>query len=80
MTKNYYRNEYSAKQWLALIDKACELGLGIRYNKYATIATIDSTDLETRLISSTGRGEQDRAAWAEHIHQQLQNSTNINYK
>lgn len=29
MTKNYYRSEYSDKQWKALIDKATELGCQI---------------------------------------------------
>lgn len=33
MTKNYYRSEYSDKQWKALIDKATELGCQITYSK-----------------------------------------------
>ena len=45
MTKNYYRSEYSDKQWKALIDKATELGCQITYSKYGNIVTIDSTDL-----------------------------------
>lgn len=48
MTKNYYRSEYSDKQWKALIDKATELGCQITYNKYGNIVTIDSTDRERR--------------------------------
>lgn len=42
MTKNYYRSEYSDKQWKALIDKATELGCQITYSKYGNIVTIDS--------------------------------------
>lgn len=54
MTKNYYRSEYSDKQWKALIDKATELGCQITYSKYGNIVTIDSTDLEIppRLLSN----------------------------
>ena len=65
MTKNYYRSEYSDKQWKALIDKATELGCQITYSKYGNIVTIDSTDWESRIIATTGRGGQDRAVWAE---------------
>lgn len=77
MTKNYYRSEYSDKQWKALIDKATELGCQITYSKYGNIVTIDSTDRESSIIAQTGRGEQDRAVWAEHIHQMLQKSTDL---
>lgn len=56
MTKNYYRSEYSDKQWKALIDKATELGCQITYSKYGNIVTIDSTDRESRIIATTGRG------------------------
>lgn len=68
MVKTYYRSEYSDKQWKALIDKATELGCQITYSKYGNIVTIDSTDRESRIIATTGRDEQDRAAWAERIH------------
>ena len=67
MTKNYYRSEYSDKQWKALIDKATELGCQITYSKYGNIVTIDSTDRESQIIATTGRGEQDRAVWVERI-------------
>lgn len=77
MTKNYYRSEYSDKQWKALIDKATELGCQITYNKYGNIVTIDSTDWERRIIAITGRGEQDRAMWAERIHDMIQESTDL---
>lgn len=77
MTKNYYRGEYSDKQWKALIDKATELGCQIAYSKYGNIVTIDSTDRESQIIAQTGRGEQDRAVWAEHIHRMIQESTDL---
>lgn len=77
MIKNYYRSEYSDKQWKALIDKATELGCQITYSKYGNIVTIDSTDWESRIIAITGRGEQDRAIWAEHIRNMLQESTDL---
>lgn len=65
MTMNYYRNEYTPKQWEALIDKAIELGCVIKWNQYGTIATIDSTAKETALMSATSGS---RAMWAEAIH------------
>lgn len=60
MTKNYYRSEYSDKQWKALIDKATELGCQITYSKYGNIVTIDSTDRESSIIAQTWRGGQER--------------------
>ena len=77
MTKDYW-SEYSDKQWKALIDKATELGCQITYSKYGNIVTIDSTDhQESRIIATTGRGEQDRAVWAERVHGMIQESTNL---
>ena len=67
MTKNYYRSEYSDKQWKALIDKATELGCQITYSKYGNIVTIDSTDRESSIIAQTRRGGQDRVVLAERI-------------
>lgn len=52
MTKNYYRSEYSDKQWKALIDKATELGCQITYSKYGNIVTIDSTDRESSIMET----------------------------
>lgn len=77
MIKTYYRNEYTEKQWKALIDKATELGCQVTYGRYGDRAEIDSTDRESQIIAQTGRGEQDRAVWAEHIHQMLQESTDL---
>ena len=77
MKKDYYKNEYTEKQWKALIDKAEEFGCHVTYSKYGNIATIDSTGRESAIIAQTGRGEQDRAMWAEHIHNTLQKSTDL---
>lgn len=77
MTKNYYRSEYSDKQWKALIDKATELSCQITYSKYGNIVTIDSTDRESSIIAQTGRGGQDRVVWAERIHGMIQESTDL---
>lgn len=77
MIKTYYRNEYTEKQWKALIDKAAELGCQVTYGRYGDRAEIDSTDRESQIIAQTGRGEQDRAVWAEHIHNMLQESTDL---
>lgn len=77
MTKNYYRSEYSDKQWKALIDKATELGCQITYSKYGNIVTIDSTDRESLIIAQTGRGGQDRVVLAERIHGMIQESTDF---
>lgn len=74
MTKTYYKNEYSDKQWKALIDKALEMGCKITYDIYGTRAVIDSTELEDKLIRGK---EENRMAWAEHIHKVLQDSTNL---
>ena len=65
MTNRYYRNEYSSEKWMILIDNAIAVGCTISYNKYATIATIDSTEVETRLCQGN---ENSRLHWAEHIH------------
>lgn len=63
MTKNYYRSDYSDKQWKALIDKATELGCQITYSKYGNIVTIDSTDRENSILKSVGAGEERRVMW-----------------
>lgn len=80
MAKSYYRSEYSDKPWKALIDKATELGCQITYSEYGNIVTIDSTDRESRVIATTGRGEQDRAVWAERIHGMIQEQESTNLK
>ena len=77
MTKNYYRSDYSDKQWKALIDKATELGCQITYSKYGNIVTIDSTDRESFILKSVGAGEEYRVMWADYIHNMLQESTDL---
>lgn len=78
MVKTYYRNEYTEKQWKALIDKATEICCRVTYGKYGDSAEIDSTDLENSLIlnlpNSIGSVRQ---KWAEHIHNMLQKSTDL---
>ena len=75
MTKNYYRDEYTKQQWIALIDKAIEFGCKIEYSKYGNIAEINSTDLETALIknfpNSIGTS---RGVWAKKIHGRIQDA------
>lgn len=66
MAKNYYRSEYSDKQWKALIDKATELGCQITYSKYGNIVTIDSTDRERRTRQSCMGRENTRHDTGEH--------------
>ena len=80
MIKTYYRNEYTEKQWKALIDKAAELGCQVTYSRYGNSAEIDSTDYENINLRNSGRSVDDCAArsfWAEHIHQMLQESTDL---
>lgn len=64
MTKNYYRNEYTAEQWAALIDKAHELGCVVNWSKYGNIAEIDSTAKESAMMQTAGT----RQYWVDVIH------------
>lgn len=64
MTQNYYRNEYTAEQWAALIDKAHELGCAVNWSKYGNIAEIDSTAKESAMMQTAGT----RQYWADVIH------------
>lgn len=78
MVKIYYRNEYTEKQWKALVDKAEELGCQVTYNRYGDRIEIDSTSTENAVLQGAGKSVDDcaaRSAWAEHIHQMLQNAT-----
>ena len=70
MTNRYYRNEYSENQWMILIDNAIKVGCTVSYGRYGNIATIDSTDAETRLCQGD---EKYRLTWAEHIHDYVLN-------
>ncbi len=64
MTMNYYRSEYTALQWAALIDKAHELGCVVNWSKYGNIAEIDSTEKESAMMQTAGT----RQYWAAAIH------------
>ena len=80
MIKVYYRNEYTEKQWKALIDKATELDCRITYSRYGDRAEIDSTDRENAVLQHSGKSVDDceaRSFWAEHIHRMLQESTDL---
>ena len=59
MVKTYYRNEYTEKQWKALIDKAAELGCQVTYGRYGDRAEIDSTDRENAVLQSTDKSVDD---------------------
>ena len=71
MTLNYYKKEYSEKQWKALIDEAINLGCSVRYSIYGNIAEIDSTELEDRLVAGNNAIGLARLEWAQHIHSML---------
>lgn len=75
MTKNYYKNEYSLKQWAALIDKAHELGCVVAYSKYGNIAVIDSTAKESIMMKTSGT----RQYWADAIHGLIADATKIRW-
>lgn len=47
MVKTYYKNEYTEKQWKALIDEAERIGCKVTYGRYGDRAEIDSTDQES---------------------------------
>ena len=76
MTKNYYRDEYTKQQWIALIDQAIEFGCKIEYSKYGNIAEIDSTDLETILMKNLPNSTfgKSRDMCADEIHRMIQDA------
>ena len=75
MTKNYYRDEYTKQQWIALIDEAIKIGCKIEYSKYGNIAEIDSTYIETILTNNLPHSiGTSRGIWAEHIHRMIQDA------
>lgn len=78
MFKTYYRNEYTEKQWRALIDKATELGCQITYGRYGACAMIDSTTQEDNLCKDFPEAiGTARQKWAEIIHGMIQESTDL---
>lgn len=79
MTKNFYRNEYSDTEWRKVVDKALSLGCKIEYSIYGNICTIDSTELENRIMESTHKDLANcavRMEWAEHIFRTIENAKN----
>ena len=80
MKKTYYRNEYTPEQWKSVIDRAAHLGCQVTYSQYGTNAVIDSTRIEDRILSQTGKSCDDSAArefWADHIFAQIDESANF---
>lgn len=75
MTKNYYRSEYSDRQWKALIDKAEEYRCEVTYSKYGNIAMIDSTPWEDIMLETLGGW--DRQYFAENVHKKIQAATDF---
>lgn len=74
MIKTYYRNEYTEKQWKALIDKATELGCQVTYGRYGDRAEIDSTDRERRTRQSRMGGAYPPNAAGEHRPQNVESA------
>lgn len=77
MTKNYYRDEYTKQQWIALIDEAIKIGCKIEYSKYGNIAEIDSTDVENTLMKNLSTNVFfgiSRDGWAKKIHGRIQDA------
>lgn len=81
MFKTYYRNEYTEKQWRALIDAAHKYGCTVTYGRYGDRAEIDSTERETALLRQTGPVAEGSAVtrdfWAKHIHRRIQEATDL---
>ena len=77
MKQNFYKNEYTARQWENVIDEALKLGCRIDYSVYGNICTIDSTDLENRILKDTHKSTNDsvsRMFWAQHIFMRIDNA------
>lgn len=78
MKQMYYRDEYTEKQWHALIDEAAKLGCTVTYGKYGDRAEIDSTDVEDRLLGAVKESDgATRLEWAEHIHGRMQKAADL---
>ena len=76
MTKNYYRDEYTKQQWIALIDEAIKIGCKIEYSIYGNIVTIDSTNVENILMKNLPNVffGISREGWTKKIHGRIQDS------
>ena len=77
MKQNFYRDEYSKQAWINVIDEARKLGCRIEYSIYGNVCTIDSTDLENRILEDTHKSLSDGASrmfWAERIFIRIDNA------
>lgn len=78
MKQTYYRDEYTEKEWHALIDEAEKLGCAVTYGKYGDRAEIDSTAVEDRALGTAAESDgATRLEWAEHIHGRLQKAADL---
>lgn len=78
MKQMYYRDEYTEKEWHALIDEAAKLGCAVTYGKYGDRAEIDSTSVEDRLLGTAKEIDSaTRLEWAEHIHDRIQKAADL---
>lgn len=78
MKKTYFRDEYTEKEWHALIDEAEKLGCAVTYGKYGDRAEIDSTAVEDRALGTAAESDgATRLEWAEHIHGRLQKAADL---
>ena len=62
MRQNFYKNEYASQEWENVIDEALKLGCRIEYSIYGNVCTIDSTELENRILKDTHKSMSDSAA------------------
>ena len=77
MKQNFYKNEYTNREWENVIDEALELGCRSEYSIYGNICTIDSTEVENRILKDTHKSLNDsvsRMIWAEHIFTRIENA------
>ena len=81
MKQNFYKNEYAPKEWENVIDEALKLGCRLEYSIYGNVCTIDSTELENRILKDTHKSMNDSASrmfWAERIFTRIDNARGNN--
>ena len=81
MKQNFYKNEYTNKEWKSVIDEALKLGCKIEYSIYGNVCTIDCTELENRILKDTQKNLNDSASrmfWAERIFMRIDNAKSNN--
>ena len=77
MKQNFYKDDYTATQWENIIDEALSLGCRIEYSIYGNICTIDSTELENRILKDTHKSTNDsvsRMFWSQSIFARIDNA------